>query len=233
MIELELSPQYPDVALRMPAVEASIPVARQAVRSLGEVLEADPSALDEAELAVTAGFADAGADRVRVWVRLDGGRLLADVGGVTRAEVALPKDLVGDLARAEAACERVVRRVTAMFAAGADLASDRLTEALLIGELLVRHAPRHLPGERLTMRLVTDGSALRMYIGPLQSGRTEVLLHDAGLPVAGSVIEHLADWVAVEPLGVNGRNPVEALIVEVGPTRAPRTRMPVAAPGHD
>lgn len=218
MIELELSPHYPDAALRLPAAPESIPVARQALRSLGETLEAEPCDLDEAELAVSEGCADAGSDRVGMWIRLEDGRLVADVGGRTRAEVDLPENTTRDLARAEAAAERLVRRVTAIFAAGADLASDRITELLLIGELLVRHAPRHLPGERLGMRLATDGSALRIYLGPLQPGRTELLLRDAGLPVCGSVIEHLADWVAVEPLGMDGREPLEALIVEVRPS---------------
>jgi anti-sigma regulatory factor (Ser/Thr protein kinase) len=48
-----------DVALKVPATEDSLPLIRQALRSLGETVGADPEALEDAELAVTEACANA------------------------------------------------------------------------------------------------------------------------------------------------------------------------------
>ncbi len=59
MIEVEFNILAPHVYLRVPAVQDSIPVARQALRSLGETIAAEREALEDAELALTEACANA------------------------------------------------------------------------------------------------------------------------------------------------------------------------------
>lgn len=53
MIEIAIDIRKPQLDLRLPAESDSLPVVRQALRSLGEAVRADRDALDDAELAVT------------------------------------------------------------------------------------------------------------------------------------------------------------------------------------
>ena len=53
MIEIDIAIERPDLELRVPAERDSLPVVRQALRSLGEAVDADVTALEDAELAVT------------------------------------------------------------------------------------------------------------------------------------------------------------------------------------
>jgi serine/threonine-protein kinase RsbW len=53
MIEIVVDIRKPQLHLRLPAEADSLPVVRQALRSLGEAVRADRVALDDAELAVT------------------------------------------------------------------------------------------------------------------------------------------------------------------------------------
>lgn len=209
MIDIELSSHHPTMCLRMPAERRSLPMARQAVRSLGEALEADAGSLHEAELAVTRACARAIGDSpsrrrgtVELRLRPHGRMLRAEVGDLGR-RISM---LVGLGARNgdgieppsyARASERAVRRVTAMFAARVELPSDRLMEALLVGELMVRYAPGRLRGGRLTLRLDQHRSGFRFQVGPLAEGGGLLLLRDATVPVVGSVIERLADEVAI------------------------------------
>ena len=59
MIEIEFNILSPQVFLTVPASVDSIPVARQALRSLGETVSAEREALEDAELALTEACANA------------------------------------------------------------------------------------------------------------------------------------------------------------------------------
>lgn len=59
VIEIEIGILRSDVRLELPASEDSLPVVRQALRSIGETVEADLEALEDAELAVTEALANA------------------------------------------------------------------------------------------------------------------------------------------------------------------------------
>jgi serine/threonine-protein kinase RsbW len=59
MIEIEFNILSPQVFLTVPASEDSIPVARQALRSLGETVAAERESLEDAELALTEACANA------------------------------------------------------------------------------------------------------------------------------------------------------------------------------
>ena len=59
VIDIQIGVLRSDVRLELPATEDSLPVVRQALRSVGETVEADVEALEDAELAVTEALANA------------------------------------------------------------------------------------------------------------------------------------------------------------------------------
>ncbi|MDQ4048510.1 MAG: ATP-binding protein [Actinomycetota bacterium] len=59
MIDIDIDIRRPDVKLRLPAERDSLPVVRQALRSLGEAVDADRELLEDTELAVTEACANA------------------------------------------------------------------------------------------------------------------------------------------------------------------------------
>ncbi len=59
MIEIDIAIERPDLELRLPAERDSLPVVRQALRSLGEAVDADVGSLEDTELAVTEACANA------------------------------------------------------------------------------------------------------------------------------------------------------------------------------
>lgn len=58
-IDIQIGILKPDLRLQFPAREDSLPLVRQALRSLGETVQAEPEALEDAELAVTEACANA------------------------------------------------------------------------------------------------------------------------------------------------------------------------------
>ena len=59
MIDIEIGIVQPELTLQMPADQDTLPLVRQALRSLGETVDADIEALEDAELAVTEACANA------------------------------------------------------------------------------------------------------------------------------------------------------------------------------
>ena len=59
MIDIRIGILRPELTLRVPATEDSLPVVRQALRSLGETVKAQAEALEDAELALTEALANA------------------------------------------------------------------------------------------------------------------------------------------------------------------------------
>lgn len=91
--------------------------------------------------------------------------------------------------------ERVVRRLAAMTGAQTDLTPDRIMEALLVVELIVRHAHGRLLGDKMEVRLDRLGHGFELRVGPLERDGAAAVVHDADVPVLGSLIERLADRV--------------------------------------
>jgi serine/threonine-protein kinase RsbW len=86
MIDIEIGLVRSDLTLRVPATEDSLPVVRQALRSVGQTVDADVDALEDAELAVTEALANAvehayggGEGEIRVLVRPEESSLLVTV----------------------------------------------------------------------------------------------------------------------------------------------------------
>jgi len=59
VIDIEIGIVRPELVLQMPADQDTLPLVRQALRSLGETVDADIEALEDAELAVTEACANA------------------------------------------------------------------------------------------------------------------------------------------------------------------------------
>jgi serine/threonine-protein kinase RsbW len=59
LIDIEIGILRPELTLQMPANQDTLPLVRQALRSLGETVDADLEALEDAELAVTEACANA------------------------------------------------------------------------------------------------------------------------------------------------------------------------------
>lgn len=59
VIDIDIAIEKPNLELRLPADRDSLPVVRQALRSLGEAVEADVESLEDTELAVTEACANA------------------------------------------------------------------------------------------------------------------------------------------------------------------------------
>lgn len=59
MIDIQIGLVRTDLTLRVPATEDSLPLVRQALRSVGQTVDADIEALEDAELAVTEALANA------------------------------------------------------------------------------------------------------------------------------------------------------------------------------
>lgn len=148
-------------------------------------------------------------------------------GGGTEVVLCLPMgaevlELTGSRAQLEPV-ERIVRRITAVVAAQADMPSDRLVEALLVAELAARHAPAHLEGATAHVGVERLDRGFELCIGPLRNGGAAALMADSEMPVVGSVVGRLADSAVGEPREEGSDQ--ENLVVRVtaaAPGAAPR-----------
>ena len=258
MIEIRIGIATPDTALRVPAEENSLPVVRQVLRSLGETVDAEREALEDAELAVTEAMANAvehayvsGAEgdvavdliprgnELRVVVADTGVGIPPDVSperdrgfGLSMIEsIASRFEVVGgdgtevkmdfamgrsELETVDGAApgidpaERILRRLVAVVAAQADLPSDRMVEALLVTELVARHALRHLVGDEIEITVDRSGYAFELWVGPLEVGGADQVVASTEIPAVGSVVERLSDGVRTEP-----GDGVERLVVRI------------------
>jgi serine/threonine-protein kinase RsbW len=91
--------------------------------------------------------------------------------------------------------ERVARRVVAIVAAQSELPPSRITEALLVTELVVRHVGAHQIGPRLKLRVRRGESCVELFVGPLLPGGAAAIVDTTELPTLGSVVTRLADAV--------------------------------------
>lgn len=245
MIEIQIGILRPELRLAVPASESSLPVVRQALRSLGETVAADLEALEDAELAVTEAMANAVEHAYerhdgRVNVTLDPGEstltvVVSDDGqgmpedparregrgyGLSMIEAIAERMEVrgtdgtdvemtfaigrGELETVDGAApgvepaERLLRRLVAVVAAQADLASDRVVEALLVAELVARNTLRYLTGDTASVSILPSEGGFELRVGPLEDGGAQAAVNDSDVPVVGRVIERLADGTSTE-----------------------------------
>ncbi len=248
MIEMQLGLEQPELKLSLPAEEDSLPVVRQALRSLGETVGAELEALEDAELAVTEACANVvehaypgaggavevtlcpSAAGIEVSVR-DFGRGMPDAAELADGDrgygLALIEEIASRLdvrhdggtelamdfeldfagrAPVDAAVaaldpsERILRRLVAVVAAQADMPIDRMVEALLVAELVARHGLEHLVDACLRIGIERANGGFTLRVGPLEHDGARAVVTASGVPVAGFVIERLADTVSTETM---------------------------------
>lgn len=86
-----------------------------------------------------------------------------------------------------------------MVLARADWPVDRLDDALLVCDALCAHAPDYASNGRLSFSVEADEREAELRVRDLTSEGAEALVRDAILPVAGNVLERIAERVSAEP----------------------------------
>lgn len=86
-----------------------------------------------------------------------------------------------------------------MVLARADWPVDRLDDALLVCDALCAHAPDYASNGRLRFSVEADEREAELRVRDLTSEGAEALVRDTILPIAGNVLERIAERVLVEP----------------------------------
>jgi hypothetical protein len=92
----------------------------------------------------------------------------------------------------------VLRRMVSIVLARADWPLDGLDDALLVCDALSAHAPGHARAGWLALSIKADEREVELCVGELRHGGAADLLRDATLPVAGNVLEGIAEKVSVQ-----------------------------------
>lgn len=104
------------------------------------------------------------------------------------------------IAPASLACT-VLPRVLSVLAARAHFSTDRISDAQLLADALVAHAPSSLGGDRLAIAIAVEPRNLELRVGPLHVGRADRLMLDSAVDGLGPVIERLTDDHRVAAVG--------------------------------
>ena len=113
----------------------------------------------------------------------------------TEVAMAFDLDPEEDVEPAPGGSELILRRIVAVLGAQADLSFERLTEAVLAGELLVVHSPARLDGDVLKVSAEHGPALLELTSGPYVPDGADSLLADTEAPVIGRVLEKLCDKI--------------------------------------
>ena len=116
----------------------------------------------------------------------------AGMGGETNVAVA-PASLLST----------ILARVVTALAARARFSLDRLSDAQLLTDAIVAHAPDSLDGTHLTLGIDTGDRRLDLRVGPLQQGRGRQLVSSSAVGGLEPLLEKLSDKLEIE--SSNGR----------------------------
>jgi hypothetical protein len=92
----------------------------------------------------------------------------------------------------------VLWRVVSMVLARADWSLDRLDDALLVCDALCAHAPTYASNEHVTFSIEANERDAELRVLDLVQGGAAALVADTVLPVAGNLLECIAQRVSVE-----------------------------------
>ena len=159
VIDIQIGILRSDVRLELPASEDSLPVVRQALRSVGETVEADVEALEDAELAVTEALANAvehayseEAGTVHVSVCARDEEMVVSVRDFGRGMAASADRARDDPGYGLSMIEGIARRVDVRSAGGTEI---EMTFGLGVANAKVDGAaPGIAPAERILRRVV-------------------------------------------------------------------------------
>jgi hypothetical protein len=98
----------------------------------------------------------------------------------------------------------VLRRTVSIVLAGADWPLDGLDDALLVCDALSAHAPAHSLNGWVALSVEANEREAELRVGELTCEGAAQLVRDSTLPVAGNVLEGIAERVSVEPMDGEG-----------------------------
>jgi len=98
----------------------------------------------------------------------------------------------------------VLRRMVSIVLARADWPLDALDDALLVCDALSAHAPAHTLAGWVALSVEANDREAELCVGELTYDGAAQLVRDATLPVAGNVIEGIAEKVSVESMDGEG-----------------------------
>jgi anti-sigma regulatory factor (Ser/Thr protein kinase) len=92
----------------------------------------------------------------------------------------------------------ILARVVTALAARARFSLDRLSDAQLVTDAIVAHAPAALDGTHLALGIDTADRRLELRVGPLREGRGAQLVSQSAIGGLEPLLEKLSDTVEVE-----------------------------------
>jgi serine/threonine-protein kinase RsbW len=95
----------------------------------------------------------------------------------------------------------VLPRLLSALAARAHFSTDRISDAQLVADALIAHAPESINGRHLSVGVSVEPRNLELRIGPLDAGHAQRLMVDSALDGLGAVIEKLTDHHRVATVG--------------------------------
>lgn len=105
----------------------------------------------------------------------------------------------------------VLSRIVSIFAVRANFSVDRLSDALLLADVISAQAADHFP-DGTARAMVSEGDGtVTVRVGPLVDGAGERLLKRMRIPELDASVERLADAVSIERAGEE-----EHLVLEIG-----------------
>jgi serine/threonine-protein kinase RsbW len=96
---------------------------------------------------------------------------------------------------------KVLPRILSVLAARAHFSTDRISDAHLVADALVAHAPSSFGGDRLSITVGVRPRNLELRVGPLGVGDADRLILDSAVDGLGPVIERLTDEHRVAAVG--------------------------------
>jgi serine/threonine-protein kinase RsbW len=96
---------------------------------------------------------------------------------------------------------KVLPRILSVLAARAHFSTDRISDAQLVADALVAHAPSSLGSDRLSITVGVRPRNLELRVGPLGVGDADRLILDSAVDGLGPVIEKLTDEHRVAAVG--------------------------------
>jgi serine/threonine-protein kinase RsbW len=95
----------------------------------------------------------------------------------------------------------VLPRLLGVLAARANFSTDRISDALLVADALVAHAPASTSASHLSVVVNVAPRKLELRLGPLDPGCAQRLISDSDVEGVGRVIEKLTDEHGVAQSG--------------------------------
>jgi serine/threonine-protein kinase RsbW len=87
----------------------------------------------------------------------------------------------------------VLPRLMSVLAARAQFSTDRISDAQLVADALVAHAPESISGSHLSVGISVEPRNLALRVGPLLAGSARALVVNSAVEGLGPVIETLTD----------------------------------------